>query len=242
MASQNAIDNMCTCSKSWPSDLQLFQKAVSTAPNYAALMDLVNRVREAMREKDLLDQCIGEVLGYKVDAAGEWPTKNVLFLTAIAKLNSRQDYMGINYLQDLRSAANKGIAEKRNLDASIVQILEGTFAGDFNKAYELWIAENPEGCSTPPCPPIAGTAEVAIAPKIYALDSCGQEETNGYCLPGCCCSDTLLPSDDATPESWVFFPPPPLNIRPRPELVVREDEVSSLSPSMIKNENMEALD
>ena len=185
MASQTARDNMRTCSKSWPSDLQLFRRAVPRAPSYAALMDLVNRVEEAMCEKKVLDRRIGEILGSKVDTE-EWPTKNVLFLTAIAKLNSAQDYMGINYLQDLWAAANKGIAEKRNLDASIVQILEGTFAGDFKKAYELWIAENPEGYTTPPGSP------KPVSLNAEDLPSCNGGEgvpmnRSGECSPDCCC-------------------------------------------------------
>jgi len=187
MASQTALKNMRTCSKSWPSDLQLFQKAVPRASCYASLMDLVNRVRESMSEKEHLDRRIGDILGSKVDAQAEWPTNKVLFLEAIDKLDSQHDYAGINYLQDLWAAANKGIAEKRNLDASIVQILEGTFAGDYKKAYELWIAENPEGYTTPPGSP----EPVRLTPK-DSLPSCNEQQgrpmnRSGECSPDCCC-------------------------------------------------------
>jgi hypothetical protein len=186
MASQTALNNMRICSKSWPSDHELFQRAVPRAPSYAALMDLVNRVTEAMREKDLLERRIGQILGSKVDAQAEWPTNKTRFRTAIAKLHSTQDRMGVNCLRRLRAAANKGIAEKRNLDASIVQILEGTFAGDFKKAYELWIAENPEGYTTPPGSP----EPVSLTPE--DLPSCNEQQgrpmnRSGECSPDCCC-------------------------------------------------------
>jgi hypothetical protein len=177
---------MCTCSKSWPSDNELFQRAVPKAPNYKELMDLVHIVLKGMREKKYMDQRISEVLGYKIDAEAEWPTKNVLFLTAIAKLNSAQKYMDINVLQDYRSTINKGMTAKRNLDATIVQILDGTFAGDTDNAWNIWIANNPESCYTTPF----GSS------KTFSFDGDGyldREVTgvsmarSGECSPDCRC-------------------------------------------------------
>jgi hypothetical protein len=175
---------MRTCSAIWPSDIRLFQRAVPKAPNYAELMDLVNRVKEAMKEKEYLDRLISEVLGYKIDARGEWPTKNVLFLTAIAKLNSIRDYAQINILQDLWSTTNKGIPAKRNLDASIVQILDGTFAGDTNNAWNLWITNNPDYTTSPLVPsPISLIPNSSLNSERVGvpMDRCG------YCSPDCCC-------------------------------------------------------
>jgi hypothetical protein len=135
-ASQTAIDNMRTCSAIWPSDLTLFHKAVRRAPNYAELMDLVNRVREAMKEKDYL------------------------------------------------YAASKGITAKRNLDATIVQILDGTFSGHTNNAWNLWLANNPEYTTSPLAP-----SPISLIPKASLnvnrvgapMDRCG------YCSPHCRC-------------------------------------------------------
>ena len=135
-ASQTAIDNMRTCSAIWPSDLTLFHKAVPRAPNYAELMDLVNRVREAMKAKDYL------------------------------------------------SAASKGITAKRNLDATIVQILDGTFSGHANNAWNLWIANNPEYVTSPLAPtPISLIPKASLnVNRVGApMDRCG------YCSPHCRC-------------------------------------------------------
>jgi hypothetical protein len=186
-SAQTTIDNMRACSAIWPSDLDLYQKATTNALYHSALGGLMNRVNDAMRHKECLDRLISEVLGYKIDARGEWPTENVLFLTAIAKLNSAQKYMAINELQDLRSATIKGIDAKRNLDASIVQILDGTFAGDTNNAWNLWIAKNAD-YTTPPLPP-SPPSPISLIPN----DSLNSErvgvpmDRSGYCSPDCCC-------------------------------------------------------
>jgi len=160
---------------------------VPKAPNYKELMDLVHIVLKGKREKKYMDQRISEVLGYKIDAEAEWPIKNVLFLTAIAKLNSAQKYMDINVLQDYRSTINKGMTAKRNLDATIVQILDGTFAGDTNNAWNLWIANNPDYTTSPlpPSPP----SPISLIPNAslnservgVPMDRCG------YCSPHCRC-------------------------------------------------------
>jgi hypothetical protein len=183
-ASQTAIDNMRACSAIWPSDLDLYQKATTNALYHSALVGLMNRVNDAMRHKECLDRLISEVLGYKIDARGVWPTENVLFLTAIAKLNSAQKYMAINELQDLRSAAIKGIDAKRNLDATIVQILDGTFAGDTNNAWNLWIANNPEYVTSTPVPNLINLipkASLNVNRVGAPMDRCG------YCSPHCRC-------------------------------------------------------
>jgi hypothetical protein len=135
-ASQTAIDNMRTCSAIWPSDLTLFHKAVPRAPNYTELMDLVNRVREAMKAKDYL------------------------------------------------STTSKGITAKRNLDATIVQILDGTFSGHTNNAWNLWLANNPEYVTSPLVPiPISLIPKASLnVNRVGApMDRCG------YCSPHCRC-------------------------------------------------------
>jgi hypothetical protein len=135
-ASQTAIDNMRTCSAIWPSNLTLFHKAVPRAPNYAELMDLVNRVRGAMKKKDYL------------------------------------------------STTSKGIAAKRNLDATIVQILDGTFSGHPNNAWNLWIANNPEYATSPPVPSLINlipNASLNGNRVGVPMDRCG------YCSPHCRC-------------------------------------------------------
>jgi len=155
------MENMQTCTKSWPIDPDLFQVAIAKAPqHYPVLQCLLDRVEQGAREKDLLDHRVGQVLNLEVMVANEWPTNNTLFLTAIAKLYSAQDYMGINDLQDRRSLANQGMKDKKNLNASVVQIIEGTFGGDVEKAYEAWEAQNiPESPArepsyiTPPASP-----------------------------------------------------------------------------------------
>ena len=129
-ASQTAIDNMRTCSAIWPSDLTLFHKAVPRAPNYAELMDLVNRVRESMKKN-----------------------KN-------------------------------DIAAKRNLDATIVQILDGTFTGNTNNAWNLWITNNPDYVTSPLVPiPISLITNASLnVNRVGApMDRCG------YCSPDCRC-------------------------------------------------------
>lgn len=154
MASQTAMENMISCSNTWPINYDLLQQAIAKqAQHRLALENLLDRVEDGMCEKYRLDHRIGQALGLDDMVAQEWPTNNTLFLTAIAKLHSAQDYMGINELQDLRSAANKALNVKKNLDASIVQIIEGTFGGDVEKAREAWEAKIQPGYITPPASP-----------------------------------------------------------------------------------------
>jgi hypothetical protein len=210
------MENMRLCSNSWPIDYDLLQLAVTRRPQHRpALENLLDRVEDGMCEKYRLDNRIGQALGLDDMAAQEWPTNNTLFLTAIAKRYSAQDYMGINELQDLRSSANKALNAKRNLDASIVQIIEGPFGGDVEKAREAWEAKIQPGYITPPASPRPSEPPPILRMPTVVSDVLAQsgafDEAEAPAQPGRwteddyklhCLPENAGPYDHLTEEDW----------------------------------------
>ena len=134
MASPSMLDKINMAS-SWPTDYALFEAAKARAPEYAKQLDyLMEDTEQVMREKDLLDHRVGQVLDLEVMIAHDWPTNIGLFRMAIDKLNAHQDYEISEELDDRWDLVNERMAVKKNLDDTIVQILNGTFIGDTEKA------------------------------------------------------------------------------------------------------------
>jgi hypothetical protein len=115
------------CANAWPTDHDLLEKAKVTAPGYSKRLDeLTEKTEQGMRDKDLLDHRVGQLLGLEVMVAHEWPTDTALFSMVIAKLTPEQDYVLIEELYDLWTAAAEGIIAKKRLDETIVRILAQT--------------------------------------------------------------------------------------------------------------------
>lgn len=125
MASQTAMENMNACQNSWPTDHALFEAAKLKVPEQAKkLDDLLERTEQVMREKDLLDHRVGQILGLEVMVAHEWPTDRALFITAIVKANSLENYDINTELQGRWALVKQGMAYKIMLDELIVEVLE----------------------------------------------------------------------------------------------------------------------
>lgn len=162
MASVTMLDKMNIAS-SWPTDYALFEAAKAKAPEYAKQLDyLMEDTEQAMREKDLLDHRVGQVLDLEVMIAHDWPTNISLFRMAIDKLNAHQDYEISEELDDRWDVVNERMAAKRNLDASILQILNGTFTGDPENAYSN--SETLATCHSPSAPVLAGHVTPPASP------------------------------------------------------------------------------
>ncbi len=115
---------MACCANAWPTDHDLIEKAKATSPEYTKRLDeLIEKTEQGMRDKDLLDHRVGQLLGLEVMVAHEWPTDTALFSMVIAKLTPEQDYLIIEELYDLWTAAAEGMIAKKKLDDTIVQIL-----------------------------------------------------------------------------------------------------------------------
>jgi hypothetical protein len=125
MASQTAMDNMNACNNSWPTDHTLFEAAKLKAPEQAKkLDDLLEMTEQVMREKDILDHRVGQILGLEVMVAYDWPTDRALFIRAIVKANSLENYALSSELQERWILVKKDMKCKTQLDELIVQILE----------------------------------------------------------------------------------------------------------------------
>lgn len=125
MASQTAIDNMNACNNSWPTDHVLFEAAKLKAPEQAKkLDDLLEMTEQVMREKDILDHRVGQILGLEVMVAYDWPTDRALFIRAIVKANSLENYSLNSELQERWILVKEDMKCKKQLDELIVQILE----------------------------------------------------------------------------------------------------------------------
>jgi hypothetical protein len=118
------MDTMNVCKNSWPTDHTLFEAAKLKAPEQAKkLGELLEMTEQVMREKDILDHRIGQVLGLEVMVAHEWPTDRTLFLTAIVKANSVEDYAVNTELQERWILIKEDMKCKTALDELIAQIL-----------------------------------------------------------------------------------------------------------------------
>ena len=154
MASQIAMDTLDQCKNSWPTNQELFEAAKAKAPHYASHLDrLMDLTKQAMHEKDILDHLVGQVLDLEAMIAYDWPTNFSLFSMAINKLNALQDYEISNELDDRWDSVNDGIFAKRNLDATIVQILDNTFAADAELTQDTWSLQHQTEYITPPASP-----------------------------------------------------------------------------------------
>jgi hypothetical protein len=154
MASHTAMDTLDQCKNTWPTNQELFEAAKVKAPHYASHLDrLMDLTMEAMREKDNLDHRVGQVLDLEVMIAYDWPTNFSLFSMAINKLNALQDYEISEELDDRWDRVNDGIFAKRNLDATIVQILDNTFAADAELTQDSWPLQHQTEYITPPASP-----------------------------------------------------------------------------------------
>jgi hypothetical protein len=124
MASQTAMDTMDACKNSWPTDHMLFEAAKLKAPEQAKkLDDLLEMTEQVMREKDILDHRVGQILGLEVMVAYDWPTDRTLFLTAIVKANSMENYALNSELQERWILVKEDMKCKTQLDELITQIL-----------------------------------------------------------------------------------------------------------------------
>jgi len=216
MASVTSIDKM-NMAASWPTDYALFEAAKAKAPEYAKQLDyLMEDTEQAMREKDLLDHRVGQVLDLEVMIAYDWPTHIDLFRMAIDKLNSLQDYEISEELDDRWDSVNEKMAIKKNLDDIIVQILNGTFNGGaeigYNSSDSLATLVR-EDKLTPPAspgfmepPPIKRIPSVtsSVLANSGALDESHQvsrhwteDDYKAHCLP-----KNTGPYDHLTEKDW----------------------------------------
>jgi hypothetical protein len=211
------MENMCLCSNSWPIDYDLLLQAITKqAQHRLALENLLDKVEIGMSEKYALDNRIRQALGLDDMVVQEWPTNHGLFVMAIVKLNSEEKYEMACELQAHWALAAKGIKDKRNLDATIVQIIEGTFEGDIEKAYEAWEAKIQPGYITPPAspgftePPPIQRLPLVVSDALAqsgAFDDLAQPEAQAqpwtkedytqHCLP-----QDAGPYDHLTEEDW----------------------------------------
>jgi hypothetical protein len=122
-----SLEIAISCANAWPTDHDLFEKAKATAPEHSKRLDeLIEKTEQGMRDKDLLDHRVGQLLGLEVMVAHEWPTDTALFSMVIAKLTPEEDYVLIEELYDLWTAAAQGLIAKKRLDETIVRILTQT--------------------------------------------------------------------------------------------------------------------
>jgi hypothetical protein len=172
MASLTILDTLNMAS-SWPTDYALFESAKAKAPEYAKQLDyLMEDTEQVMREKDLLDHRVGQVLDLEVMIAHDWPTHIGLFRMAIDKLNAHQDYEISEELDDRWDLVNEKMTVKKNLDDTIVQILNGTYIGDSEKASGTWDSTTPllAGHSTPPAsPPFMEPPPIERLPRVVSV-------------------------------------------------------------------------
>jgi hypothetical protein len=172
MASLTIVDTLNMAS-SWPTDYALFEAAKAKAPEYAKQLDyLMEDTEQVMREKDLLDHRVGQVLDLEVMIAHDWPTHIGLFRMAIDKLNAHQDYEISEELDDRWDLVNEKMVVKKNLDDTIVQILNGTYIGDSEKVSGTWDSTTPllAGHNTPPAsPPLMEPPPIQRLPRVVSV-------------------------------------------------------------------------